>query len=231
MWRVVAKVGSRLWVNIWASEFRITCLFGWDSNRFRTLNVHDVHSIKIWSISIIVLEESNYNSLHLKHQALPLLLKNIQWHFLYSNHQTLSLLLKNLIAISCLWIECGKCEVENSNQPQLPSDQCLQYLCTQIFESVLERKTWIQIFFRSKWGSRYFIHSSGFSLKQMRPQVHHRSRFSLKQKIGAAGMPWIWIFFSKQNDAAGTSRIWIFFEANDASWSSEFILLAKFEQK
>jgi hypothetical protein len=82
VWRVVAKVGSRLWVNIWASEFRVTCLFGWDSNRFRTLNVHDVHSIKIWSISIIALEESNYNSLHLKHQALPLLLKNIQWQFL-----------------------------------------------------------------------------------------------------------------------------------------------------
>lgn len=82
VWRVVAKVGSRLWVNIWASEFRVTCLFGSESNRFRTLNVHDVHSVKIWSISIIALEESNYNSLHLKHQALPLLLKNIQWQFL-----------------------------------------------------------------------------------------------------------------------------------------------------
>ncbi len=82
VWRVVAKVGSRLWFNIWASEFRVTCLFGWDSNRFRTLNVHDVHSLKIWSSSIIALEESNYNSLHLKHQTFPLLLKNIQWQFL-----------------------------------------------------------------------------------------------------------------------------------------------------
>lgn len=169
VWRVVAKVGSRLWVGIWASEFRVTCLFGWDSNRFRSLSVHDVHSLKIWSSSIIALEESNYNSLHLKHQLCHCSWRISNDNFLYSNHQALSLLLKNLIAISCLGIECGKCEVENSNQPQLACDQCLQYLCTQFFASVLERKTWIRIFFRSKWGSRYFIHSSGFSLKQMRP--------------------------------------------------------------